>query len=60
MEIKNFLPREKGPGFISTPDIIKTILVTPDTINRCDNIIKVSSIFLVFNPFANDADELPL
>ena len=34
MDIKSFLPREEGPGFVSTPDIIKRFWVTPDNINR--------------------------
>ena len=58
--IKNVLPKEKGPGFISTPDIIKSFWVTPDSIKRYENIIKVSIRFFVFSPFPTDADELPL
>ena len=49
VNIKRFLPREKGPGFISTPDIIKSVWVTLDKTNRYDNIIKVSISVSVFN-----------
>ena len=35
-----FLPMKDGPGFISTPDIIKSICVMLDKTNRYGNKIK--------------------
>ena len=49
MSNKYFLPKDEGPGFNSTPDIIKSFWVTLDKTNRYDKIIKDSIIVLVFN-----------
>ena len=49
MNISYFLPRENGPGFNSTPDIINSFWVTLDKTNRYDNIIKDSIRVFVFN-----------
>ena len=56
VNIKRFLPREKGPGFISTPDIIKSFWVTLDRTKRYDNIIKDSIRVSVFNLLPMDAN----
>ena len=48
MFIKYFITISKGPGFNSTPDIIKSFCVMFDRINRYDNIIKDSiAVFVV-------------
>ena len=48
LSINDFLPRGNGPGFNSTPDIIKSFWVTLDMTNRYDNIIKDSiRVFVV-------------
>ena len=39
LSINDFLPRGNGPGFNSTPDIIKSFWFTLDMTNRFDNII---------------------
>ena len=52
--INHFLPRAKGPGFNSTPDIIKSLCVTFDKTNRYDNMIKDSIAVFVFNLFPED------
>ena len=44
----------KGPGFNSTPDIIKSFCVTFDKTNRYDNMIKDSITVFVFNLFPED------
>ena len=49
--INHFLPRLKGPGFISNPDIIKSVCVTLDKTNMYDNIMKHSIVEFVFNLF---------
>ena len=49
------LPRGKeGPGFNSTPEIIKSFCVTFDKTSRYDNIIKDSRAVVVFNLFSKD------
>ena len=50
----HFLPEVKGPGFNSTPDIIKRFWVTLDTTNRYDNITKDSITVFVLNSFLKD------
>ena len=49
--IKYFLPREKGPGFNSTPDMIRSVCVMFDKTNRYDNMIKDSIALIVVNLF---------
>ena len=49
IQINYFLPRVKGPGFNSTPDIIKSFWVTFDKTKRYDNIIKDSITPFDFN-----------
>ena len=48
MPIRYFLPREEGPGFNSTPDMIKSFWVTLDNTNRYANMIRDSIMVLVF------------
>ena len=48
ISIRCFLPKEEGPGFNSTPDMIKSFWVTLDKTNRYANIIKDSIMVLVF------------
>ena len=55
MNINYFLPREEGPGFNSTPDIINSFWVTLDKTNRHDNIMKDSIRAFVFNLVPKDA-----
>ena len=54
-----FLPREKGPGFNSTPDMINSFWVTLDKTNRYDNIIRDSISPEVFN-LSFFADDFPM
>ena len=51
---KYLLPKENGPGFNSNPDIIKSMCITLDKINRKDITIKVSIPVFVFNLFAKE------
>ena len=45
---------KKGPGFNSTPEIIKSFSVTFDKTSRYDNIIKDCRAVFVFNLFSKD------
>ena len=55
MAIKYSLPTVKGPGFNSTPDIIKSVWVTLDSTNRYDNKTKVAIMLFVFKTFPDEA-----
>ena len=54
MSNKYFLPSDEGPGFNSTPDIIKSFWVTLDMTNRYDNIMKDCIREFVVNLFLKD------
>ena len=54
MSNEYFLPRDEGPGFNSTPDIIKSFWVTLDMTNRYDIIMKDCIREFVVNLFLKD------
>ena len=59
MSNKYFLPKDEGPGFNSTPDIINSFWVTLDKTNRYDNIMKDSiRVFVVRLVLEGDVLEL--
>ena len=55
MSNKYFLPKDEGPGFNSTPDIINSFWVTLDKTNIYANIMKDSILVLVFKFDLKDA-----